>query len=1005
MNGSPITFFDKIKALCLEHGNETIWDLAVTHASAHPAPTAQLALSQLGKLALEFVLTWNHIRLHEKRDSGTITAQVNAFMSSASWANALICDETLSVFKTAQRLNAQTLSLLNKKHFVLATLGACFYLDSVKGAKVVLDELLCFHSPVDSDAFNPKSRLQQYAQSIKGTAPTYAVISEEGPDHDKRFLVKVQIPGTSRSAAGRGTNKKAAEKDAAACLLRLCGVSFAQPASARPVPRSAPSRLDETGIAAWRLSRQVDRRLRINHLQSRATRFVTFFRQHTGIQLPPDPAEIAVTHSSLDAELSDTSGPKGYGLTLLGNRAYLYAVASALFRELDLNELSAPDLRGRIGFAIFTVATHPYKARLAQPWSVYIHASKHVPRPLPESVLLDAFDGSLGAAVLLDLANVDTLAIYLREQLDTHVNVSTASVDSSISKEVRNLAKTQLQHLWQICFPKEKPFLDTLFTFHIAGPRHSEQFTCQIIGDLQNQFSGVAATKAAAQKVACDKALAFICRHVSVGNAIPSGVVWIDSLVNSMRDNLLDQPTEAMWLAVRFEEFPFPWREFWTAVRAAVFDPVGGYVTGLQAIQQNSDLSGSQKHRLSTFLADRFAERTAARPIRVVEMSLNGLLEKQKKPTAAHAISIVSSGLHLLKFLERHTRRWVTVADIVTHALSLLAPSAQLKILVPVKLAHIEIEGYLTVLQQLRASQCACGRIAVAVVEESLVISGELSGSGVMDHGPLFAATWASCDGSVRGFTACGSSAGFNIKIPLKGEVYVTTDGVCDEDTQRSIGALGPVGHLGPEAEGARSALHEVKNRMIASPERCMEEISGCAKNLTKMAEIMRTPHLERVALHRVCEIIRDAVTNAGATYGTAGEVDLIHEDDVGYVDVAMVATIFTNLADNASRAAGEVEKGAWRVEGIITASEIDVSVWNTCRDVAAAKLNVGAVGGHASSILGTGIGVATIKRLAGKLLGTVAYQFEEWQVCATVVLPLDLARVSWILGERDFLQ
>ncbi|MBI2480143.1 MAG: hypothetical protein HYV60_16385 [Planctomycetia bacterium] len=286
--------------------------------------------------------------------------------------------------------------------------------------------------------------------------------------------------------------------------------------------------------------------------------------------------------------------------------------------------------------------------------------------------------------------------------------------------------------------------------------------------------------------------------------------------------------------------------------------------------------------------------------------------------------------------------------------------------------------------------------IGLGDVVGSLQLRGSLAGDEVADHVPLFAATWELCEASQFGYSVRGTGLDFVIEIPLKGDVCVTSKGVSDDDTVASVRGIGMGAQISTEVERARSALHEIKNRMIASPARWMDEISGCATDLSKVAETMHAPQLERVTLNRIWKIIDEAVAGSNATYRTTGEVDVIHDEDVGYVDAAMVATILRNLADNASRAASEVKNGAWGIEGVVTASEIDVNVWNACSNVAGAKLNVEAGGGRSSGVSGTAIGVSTIRKLAGKLLGRVTYNYDQQSVSARVFLPVDLATVSW---------
>ncbi len=59
-----------------------------------------------------------------------------------------------------------------------------------------------------------KSRLQEYTQNRLGCVPRYRVVSEEGPDHKKVFLVQLALEGRV-IGSGRGKSKKVAEQHAA----------------------------------------------------------------------------------------------------------------------------------------------------------------------------------------------------------------------------------------------------------------------------------------------------------------------------------------------------------------------------------------------------------------------------------------------------------------------------------------------------------------------------------------------------------------------------------------------------------------------------------------------------------------------------------------------------------------------------------------------------------------------------------------------------------------------
>lgn len=62
-----------------------------------------------------------------------------------------------------------------------------------------------------------KTRLQELCQSRFRKSPTYKVVSEAGPDHEKEFEVMVSVGSFERY--GKGRNKKEAEQIAARYLL------------------------------------------------------------------------------------------------------------------------------------------------------------------------------------------------------------------------------------------------------------------------------------------------------------------------------------------------------------------------------------------------------------------------------------------------------------------------------------------------------------------------------------------------------------------------------------------------------------------------------------------------------------------------------------------------------------------------------------------------------------------------------------------------------------------
>jgi len=84
-----------------------------------------------------------------------------------------------------------------------------------------------------------KSLLQEHSQRIYGVSPQYQVVSESGPDHDKRFQASVAIRGEVKGV-GWGKSKKEAQQDAAKEALEETKSSAVLPENA-VVEEMAPS--------------------------------------------------------------------------------------------------------------------------------------------------------------------------------------------------------------------------------------------------------------------------------------------------------------------------------------------------------------------------------------------------------------------------------------------------------------------------------------------------------------------------------------------------------------------------------------------------------------------------------------------------------------------------------------------------------------------------------------------------------------------------------------------
>ena len=142
---------------------------------------------------------------------------------------ALVCEKSLAV--VARRIELGRFILLGKgermnggaeRDSILsdaleAVIGA-IYLDGGfrEAEKFVLNFVL---DGTEGEFIDYKTRLQELIQALHKDAVVYELVSEDGPEHDRRFTVNVRIDGEIYGV-GVGHNKKAAEMMAAKEAIR-----------------------------------------------------------------------------------------------------------------------------------------------------------------------------------------------------------------------------------------------------------------------------------------------------------------------------------------------------------------------------------------------------------------------------------------------------------------------------------------------------------------------------------------------------------------------------------------------------------------------------------------------------------------------------------------------------------------------------------------------------------------------------------------------------------------
>lgn len=176
-------------------------------------------LEFLGDAVLELVVT-EHLYKTFPNPEGVLTnwraALVNA-KTLAGISRDLAFEEFLLLSKGEARDKDSKARMYILANAIEALIGA-IYLDSGMSAaeKFIHDKILS-HLPriIELELYvDAKSKFQETAQETLGVTPTYKVLDEHGPDHQKEFTVGVFLD-RELIATGKGTSKQEAQLAAA----------------------------------------------------------------------------------------------------------------------------------------------------------------------------------------------------------------------------------------------------------------------------------------------------------------------------------------------------------------------------------------------------------------------------------------------------------------------------------------------------------------------------------------------------------------------------------------------------------------------------------------------------------------------------------------------------------------------------------------------------------------------------------------------------------------------
>ena len=207
-----------MKALGYEFKNPALLRQALTHPSMGGADNQRLEF--LGDAVLQYLMSDILYAASPEDQEGSLTHQRALLVCEAALsqvARALQVGEALIMDKGEALTGGRDKPsvLCDAMEAILAAVYLDGGLDAARG-------IILRHWPKPGEVQRPmqdsKGALQEYLQKDGGDAPTYAIIEQSGPPHDRTFVAAVSRYGVEL-AQGTGRSKKLAEQAAALAAL------------------------------------------------------------------------------------------------------------------------------------------------------------------------------------------------------------------------------------------------------------------------------------------------------------------------------------------------------------------------------------------------------------------------------------------------------------------------------------------------------------------------------------------------------------------------------------------------------------------------------------------------------------------------------------------------------------------------------------------------------------------------------------------------------------------
>lgn len=184
-------------------------------------------LEFLGDAVLELVVTEFLFTKYPEKAEGELTAVRAALVNTASISAAAVglgINDYLLLSRGEAKDTGRARAIILANAFE-ALIGAIYLDAGYRSAKeFIAAQLFNMADEVVAKKLwqDAKSKFQEIAQEKTGITPSYQMLQQSGPDHDKRFVVGVFI-GQEKVAQGEGRSKQEAEQSAAEKGLQVKG--------------------------------------------------------------------------------------------------------------------------------------------------------------------------------------------------------------------------------------------------------------------------------------------------------------------------------------------------------------------------------------------------------------------------------------------------------------------------------------------------------------------------------------------------------------------------------------------------------------------------------------------------------------------------------------------------------------------------------------------------------------------------------------------------------------